>query len=285
MELRLMEVTVLPKDIKIKYENAIQLYNYKSEFNISKTKIELTKNTFSFLRSGIKELHGKDKKSCIENDSFLLMKSGNCLMTEKMPNSMRSYNSILLFFDTETLLDFVEKNQIQVVESNLNKSFFVFKYDSFILQFVKSLEVLSDLNSQIQQKVLKSKFEEIILYLIESYGSDFLYSLIKNDDDRVRKLKSVVYHNRFNKLTLEELSFLCAMSVSTFKREFFKEYLTTPMKWFSEQRLNHAAFLLKSKQAKPSDVFEEAGYESLSNFIQAFKRKFGLTPKQFQKAN
>jgi AraC-like DNA-binding protein len=30
------------------------------------------------------------------------------------------------------------------------------------------------------------------------------------------------------------------------------------------------------------DIFEEIGYENLSNFIQAFKIKFGVTPKQYQ---
>ena len=72
------------------------------------------------------------------------------------------------------------------------------------------------------------------------------------------------------------------MSVSTFKREFEKNFKSPPSKWFQEKRLEHAAFLLKNKSKRPSDLFEEIGYESLSNFIQAFKTKFGVTPKRYQ---
>jgi AraC-like DNA-binding protein len=72
------------------------------------------------------------------------------------------------------------------------------------------------------------------------------------------------------------------MSVSTFKREFEKHFRSTPSKWFQEKRLEHAAFLLKNNSKRPSDIFEEIGYETLSNFTQAFKLKFGLTPKQYQ---
>jgi AraC-like DNA-binding protein len=39
---------------------------------------------------------------------------------------------------------------------------------------------------------------------------------------------------------------------------------------------------LRNKAIRPSDIFLEVGYETLSNFIQAFKMKFGQTPKQYQ---
>jgi AraC-like DNA-binding protein len=46
--------------------------------------------------------------------------------------------------------------------------------------------------------------------------------------------------------------------------------------------LERAAFLLRNKSKRASDIFEEIGYENLSNFVHAFKVKFGVTPKQFQ---
>lgn len=41
----------------------------------------------------------------------------------------------------------------------------------------------------------------------------------------------------------------------TFKREFFKLYQKTPMKWFAEQRLNHVAFMLKTKKNRPIELY------------------------------
>jgi AraC family transcriptional regulator, exoenzyme S synthesis regulatory protein ExsA len=41
----------------------------------------------------------------------------------------------------------------------------------------------------------------------------------------------------------------------TFKREFFKHYQKTPTKWFAEQRLNHVAFILKTKMNRPIELY------------------------------
>ena len=70
------------------------------------------------------------------------------------------------------------------------------------------------------------------------------------------------------------------MSVSTFKRVFKKHYQQSPIKWFQNQRLEYAAYLLKKEKRKSSEIFDLVGYENHSNFIKAFKNKFGVTPKK-----
>ena len=121
-----------------------------------------------------------------------------------------------------------------------------------------------------------------MLYLTYQNGTVFLNSIVRHIDDKVSRLTNIVENNRFKKLSLEELAFLCSMSVSTFKREFSKLYQSTPMKWFNQQRLDHIAILLSTQNKRPIDLFEAAGYETFSNFVQAFKKRFGVTPKQYQ---
>lgn len=277
-----MGITVLPKDLKIGESQDLQLYNYRRTEDIKKTKINLSKNTISFLRTGTKEVIGDDKRVQIGNQHFAIMKSGNCLMTEKVSDSFKVYQSILLFFSDEEVLYFLEKyNQLSSRFKN-PKSFYIFEYDNFIQNFVKSLEQILKLPKSIQAKILKNKFEEIMLYLLHQNNADFLNSLVQNVDDKLIRLSNIAENNKHNRLNLEELAFLCNMSVSTFKREFFKLYQNTPMKWFNEQRLNHIAFMLKTKRNRPIELYEDAGYENFSNFVQAFKKKFGMTPKQYQ---
>jgi AraC-like DNA-binding protein len=59
------------------------------------------------------------------------------------------------------------------------------------------------------------------------------------------------------------------MSVSTFKRNFDKEFQTSPIRWFQEKRLEHAAYLLQTKKMRL--MYEEIGFENLSSFVQAYK--------------
>ncbi len=277
-----MEVVVLPEALKLNTNNGIQSYNYQRAQDIQKIKINLSKNTISFLRKGTKEIIGDDQTVKITNEHFVVMRSGNCLMTENISDSFRVYQSILLFFSNAEVLNFLEKYKGYAKPNNEHKSFFIFEYDTFIENFVLSLEQITSFSNKMKGQILKNKFEELMLYLTHNHGFDFLNVIVDSKDDKVAQLTAIVENNKLNKLSLEELAFLANMSVSTFKREFSKIYKTTPMKWFVDQRMNHAAFLLRTNSKRPIELYEEIGYENLSNFVQAFKKQFGMTPKQYQ---
>lgn len=277
-----MKIISLPEELNLNSNQSILVFNYESFTEISKQEILLNKNTFSFLQEGTKEVFFDNSTQSINNSQFLLMKSGHCLMTEKLSSQSNFYRSILFFFSNHDVYRFMEKFKIETSSSKNNHSTYSFSYDTFIKRFVDSLTDLSHLSNSIQNEILKTKFEEIMLYLTDTQGLDFLYSLINNHDDEKQKFIRTVESNALNKLTLKELSFLCNMSVSTFKREFEKHFDSTPSKWFQNKRLERSAYLLKNESKRPSDIFEEIGYENLSNFIQAFKMKFGVTPKQYQ---
>jgi AraC family transcriptional regulator, exoenzyme S synthesis regulatory protein ExsA len=204
-------------------------------------------------------------------------------MTEKLPSDSEFYRSILFFFSDEDVFAFIQKFKLDTSSSQILYSTYSFSNDSFIKRFVESLIDIDHLSDSIQRKMLSLKFEEIMLYLTDLHGLDFLHSLIDQKKNQNQKFIQTIENNKLNKLNIKELSFLSNMSVSTFKREFEKQFHSSPSKWFQDRRLEQAAFLLKSKSMRPSDIFEESGYETLSNFVQAFKRKFGITPKQFQK--
>lgn len=272
----------LPEDLNINYEADVQLHEYRIFSSCLKNKISLTKNVFSFLKEGTKEVITDHKSTTIENNEFLIIKSGNCLMTETVSASNKTYNSTLLFFTNEALLDFLENNQLSFSNTQDSKSFIVSEYDQYIRHYVQSLDRIAKMKKPLQAKLLKAKFEEIMIYLIQKEGINFLNALLEKHDDKIVQFINVVENNKLKKLTLQELSFLCNMSLSTFKREFRKHYQMSPIKWFQEKRLEHAAFLLNTMKKRPIELFEEAGYESLSNFIQAFKKKYQLTPKQYQ---
>ena len=277
-----MKTITLPEELNLSASKSILVYDYKSITEISKQQILLNKNTFSFLQEGTKEVYFDNSTYAIDNSQFLLMKSGNCLMTEKLSNESHYYRSLLFFFSNEDILKFIRKFEIKTSYHKTFYSTYSFDYTPFIRRFTQSLLDISKLSKSLQENILKTKFEEIMLYLIELKGVDFLYALINNSDNKNQKFIQTIESNRLNKLTIKELSFLSNMSVSTFKREFEKNFHSSPSKWFQDKRLEHAAFLLKNSSKRSSDIFEDIGYENLSNFIQAFKIKFGVTPKQYQ---
>ena len=277
-----MDIIKLPESLNPEKSLTVQVYDYCSSKEISKQQIILNQNTFSFLIEGNKEVIFDNSDLSIDNRKFLIMKSGHCLMTEKL-SEIKNYRSILLFFSNETLSKFIQKFELNNIEQNEYKSVYSFEYDKFIKRFVDSLIDISKLSKTVQQKIIEVKFEEIMLYLVELHGTHILYSLTSNNDNLTQNFTRTVESNQLKKLTLKELAFLCNMSVSTFKREFEKKYSESPIKWFQNKRLEHAYYLLNQKNKKSSEIYFEVGYQNLSSFIQAYKSKYNKTPKQHQK--
>ena len=278
-----MNVITLPDELNLSSSNSIEIYDYINIKEISKQQIILSKNTFSFLQNGTKEVFFDNSSRLIDNAQFLLMKAGNSLMTEKFYNNETKYRSILFFFSNEAVFNFIRKFQLNPQDNASYASIYSFDYDLYIKGFIKSILNISKLSKSIQKNILDAKFDEIMLYLIEIKGVDFLYSLISDSDNSNQKFIQIVENNIVNKLSIKELSFLTNMSESSFKRLFKKHFKSSPGAWFREKRLEHSAFLLRNKSKRPSDIYQEVGYENLSNFTQAFKIKFGVTPKKYQK--
>lgn len=258
------------------------IFDYKAQQESTKQQVNLSMNTISFLLEGNKEVFSNVKSTAISNSEFLLMKAGKCLMTEKFTGTNNSYHSILFFFSNEAVFQFSRKHAITLSKSGERKTIQSIPFDRYLRSFAESLIELNQLSTPSKSKVLQVKFEELMLYLTDTLGSGFLESLMIDINDYDFHFQEVIEHNKLNKLTLSELAFLANMSLSTFKRKFENQFHTSPSKWFQERRLEYAALLLKNERKRPSDIYLEVGYDSLTNFIQAFKSKFGTTPKQYQ---
>nr|WP_317132058.1 AraC family transcriptional regulator [Bizionia myxarmorum] len=130
------------------------------------------------------------------------------------------------------------------------------------------------------ENLLAVKFEELMLYLIQKYGKKFelfLQSLVVNEKSAFEKIVESKIHSNLN---LEEIAFLCHMSLSTFERHFIDEYKVSPGKWLLDKRLQKAKETLEIGLLKPSDIYLDFGYSNLSNFSIAFKNKFGFNPSE-----
>lgn len=276
-----MNILTLPNDLNLDATQSIQLFDYCSAQEVTRQQIILHQNTFSFLLEGTKEVILEDSLQSIDAAKFLLMKAGHCLMTEKLSKS-ENYRSVLLFFTNEALHQFIQKYEVAQSKRNDYPSMYAFVYDDFIRRFVHSLLDVSTVSSEVQQRLLTVKLDEILWYLVELYGMEMLYSLVYTTDDSAQKFTRMIESNTLRKWTLEELAFLCNMSVSTFKRTFKKHYGESPMRWFQHKRLEQAHHLLTVEKKTASEIYLDVGYESLSSFIQAYKVKYGNTPKQQQ---
>jgi AraC-like DNA-binding protein len=256
----------------------IFVYDFKMTSDVVKSKVNLSMNMFSFLQVGKKQVHFADTSVAVNKQQSLLLKKGNWLWTELL-DTEEIYYCKLFFFSEKKLTEFLSKYTNNIQPNKDEIPYFVIENDSYITSFLNSLSNLNTNSAGFTEPLLLVKFEEILLYLLLKYGTKFelyLHSLISKE---VSPFKNVVESNVYSNLKLEEIAFLCNMSLSTFKRYFTSEYGEAPGKWLQDKRLQKAKELLEDGQLKPSDIYLEIGYNNLSNFSIAFKNKFGISPK------
>jgi transcriptional regulator GlxA family with amidase domain len=89
--------------------------------------------------------------------------------------------------------------------------------------------------------------------------------------------------NLFSALSSREIAVYCRTSVASLFRVFKKDLGRTPFDYVRERRLDEAFQLLKGKRYSVSDVALLVGYEDLSAFSKAFKKKFRKNPSDVLK--
>jgi AraC family transcriptional regulator, exoenzyme S synthesis regulatory protein ExsA len=257
-------------------------YNYKANSESLKNKVIFTKNVFIFMIAGQKIIETLDKSYIIKESQAVLIKNGNCLTSEKFTKN-GSFKCLTFFFDTKYLQEFFLKHADVLSKSKNNVSLidpdvYVFEKDEFIKNYIDSaLHILQI--EDLAPKLIQLKFEEIMLYLIQKQGYPFLnfiQGFLSNPNEL--NFKATVESESLNKFTLDEIAFLCNMSLSTFKRHFAKSYGDSPQKWFHKKRMQYAYESIKNNYKTPSDLYLELGYNSLSSFSVAFSKIHGVPP-------
>lgn len=262
----------------------LAIFNYEVPNTVMKNKINLNRHVISFLVEGQKDVQFADKFVSIGARQSMLIASGNFLMTEHIGS--KCFKCLLFFFSQHHISDFLSKHAGHMdiekhAEISSIRPYFQIEKDSFIDHFINSLAQSFTLKEAISQKILSLKLEEILLYLTDKYGAAFLlylHSLLASQQEL--SFKAIIEKHVYSNLNIEEIAFLCNMSLSTFKRQFAHMYHTPPGKWFQKKRLDKAKEILINNKLKASEIYMDFGYNDLSSFSIAFKKEFGVSPKQ-----
>lgn len=260
-------------------EASIQFYSSsKPSF---KNKIVFKQNLVCFLVQGTKEVHSLNSTLRLKDEQILLLQSGSVLMSEILTEQQK-YESMLFFFSNKYLFDFCLKYHIILYDTSEHlQQYSLIDKDGFLDNFQASVKTLYNRLAYLHEL----KLEELLLYLFHSHTKQFVLFLREtNINTPENVIKKVVKNHIEDALTLEELAFLCNMSISTFKRHFVSVFKTSPQKYFITNKMVRAKHLLSLKSA-PSEIYNELGYESLSSFSNEFKKYFGMSPRQFQQQN
>lgn len=101
-------------------------------------------------------------------------------------------------------------------------------------------------------------------------------------DERVKKAQRYIEANFNRPFSVEEVAEAAAMSRSSLAHLFKQQTGSTVLAWRDEQRMMHAARLLRSTAMPVSRIAAECGYGDTPFFCRTFKRLLGYTPREYR---
>ena len=101
-------------------------------------------------------------------------------------------------------------------------------------------------------------------------------------DRRIKRITSVLDERYKDPPTLEQLAESVSLSMSRLSHLFKAEVGMSIQAYVRERRLLMAAMLLVQTHEHISQIAYAVGFGDVSNFNHAFKRRFGVSPREYR---
>ncbi|MEM0912702.1 MAG: AraC family transcriptional regulator [Pseudomonadota bacterium] len=97
--------------------------------------------------------------------------------------------------------------------------------------------------------------------------------------ERMRSVRNYLHENPYDEYSLSSLARFAKLSSSAFKNQFRKTYGEPPITYIRNLRLDMAKAQLVERTLTIAEAAYKCGYEHPANFATAFKKRFGVAPR------
>ena len=183
------------------------------------------------------------------------------------------------FFSQEAgLIHFLETE-------NRNKKFYNNKELSPIENVVLNELFNCNLSSTLETLYSKGKVYELLsLFFHKKDEGDVDNCPFLKDENNVLKIqnaKKIIISKVDNPPTLSQLATMIDLPLKKLKEGFKQIYGDTVFNFLLNYKMELARNMMKAQNMNVTEISDKLGYSTASHFINAFKNKYGTTPKQY----
>ncbi len=152
-----------------------------------------------------------------------------------------------------------------------------------ICKLIEEIDLLCDNKPYGYQLIVKSNLLSIIFELIHNFSNTQITPVNTKALEKIKTILSYIADNYSTGITIEEIAEHCYYSKSHFMK-FFKENMGTGfIQYLNDYRLEIAAAKLIKTNENILNIASNVGFENLSYFNRAFKKKYGISPGIYRK--
>lgn len=215
----------------------------------------------------------------------MLSKCGNYLIEEVTINpdsQLQTLSAIGAFFYPAMVKQFFQAD-LSLPAFQQTPDTAKISIEPLMKSFVDGIDYLLDHQELADENMIVNKLKELLLLLSKSEKAASIHAFVASlFVPQEYNFNTIIQQNVFTNLSLDELAFLCNMSLATFKRRFTEHYGQSPAKYILNLKLERAAHVLHLPGKSIADIAFECGFDSVSHFDKVFKKQYGKTPTAYR---
>ena len=238
----------------------------------------LSHNTLVLQVSGHFTLETVSQKVSMRRGEMLLIGKNQLGQITKTPLPDEDYETIVISLQEDLLRKIALEESIEIQQKYTGPPNILIPENDFFKGYFQSvIPYVRNPSEKLSTTMGMLKVNEGVKLLLHVMPElkNFLFDF--SEPHKIDLEKFMLSNFHFN-VSVEKFAQLTGRSLAGYKRDFQKIFGMAPRHWLQEKRLTEARYLIEKKNKKPSAIYLDLGFESLSHFSNSFKRKFGKAP-------
>jgi AraC-like DNA-binding protein len=228
--------------------------------------------------SGRFTLETASQSISMKKGEMLLIRKNQLGEITKTPLDGEDYQTIIICLKEDLLRKFALEEQIETGQKYTGPPNILIPGNDFLHGFFQSvIPYVHNPEEKVTKDLGMLKVKEGVQLLLHAMPElkDFLFDF---SEPYKMDLEKFMLNNFHFNVPVEKFAQLTGRSLAGFKRDFQKTFEMSPRHWLQVKRLTKARHLIEKKNRKPSEIYLDLGFESLSHFSHSFKKRFGKAP-------